>query len=173
MSSLVLRISPRLQRWIASGGGTDSQFQGNTANAKKAAEARANSYVKNWRDRLRERGIPWLLEDIATAQITIIDLIKPGGFAWIMSEKQIVLGRVIAIYIKEGGYNGMNIWVPQTSHLGHISYVAAQIYQKVGSRFKYRATHLGKPMEIPYYRLVPTNELLMRVGFVNTPRSDT
>ncbi|KAJ1304147.1 hypothetical protein OPQ81_008547 [Rhizoctonia solani] len=37
------KISPRLQRWIASGGGTDSQFRGNTANAKKVAEARANS----------------------------------------------------------------------------------------------------------------------------------
>ncbi|QRW27219.1 STE/STE11 kinase [Rhizoctonia solani] len=31
----------------------------------------------------------------------------------------------------------------------------------------------GRPMEIPYYQLVPTNELLMRVGFVNTPGSET
>jgi hypothetical protein len=79
----------------------------------------------------------------------------------------------MAIYIKEGGYNGMNLWVPQTPHLGHISYVAVQIYQKVGSRARYRAIHLGRPMEIPYYQLVPTNELLMRVDFVNTPGSDT
>ncbi|KAG8726056.1 hypothetical protein FRC11_000921, partial [Ceratobasidium sp. 423] len=78
----------------------------------------------------------------------------------------------MAIYIKEGGYNGMNLWVPQTSHLGHISYVAVQIYQKAGSRPKYRATHLGRPMEIPYYQLVPTNELLMSVGFANTPTPD-
>ncbi|CAE6470320.1 unnamed protein product [Rhizoctonia solani] len=131
------------------------------------------SYVKIPRDCLRQCGIPRLLEDIATACITIIHPIKPGTFVWIMSEKQIVLGRVMAIYIKEGGYNGMNLWVPQTPHLGHISYVALQIYQKVGSRAKYRATYLGWSMEIPYYQLVPTNELLMRVGFVNTPGSDT
>ncbi|QRW21185.1 hypothetical protein RhiXN_06174 [Rhizoctonia solani] len=79
----------------------------------------------------------------------------------------------MAIYIKEGGYNGMNLWVPQTNHLGHISYVAVQIYQKIGLRAKYRAIHLGWPMEIPYYQLVPTNELLMRVGIVNTPGSET
>ncbi|KAF8756364.1 methionyl-tRNA aminoacylation [Rhizoctonia solani] len=140
------KISPRLQRWI---------------------------YVKLRRDCLRKRGIPRLLEDIATARITIIDPIKPGTFVWIMLEKQIMLGRVMAIYIKEGGYNGMNLWVPQTTHLGHISYVAVQTYQKVASRAKYRAIHLGRPMEIPYYQLVPTNELLMRVGFVNTPGSET
>ncbi|QRW16719.1 hypothetical protein RhiXN_04721 [Rhizoctonia solani] len=150
---------PRLQRWIT----------------------RADSYVKLRRDCLRKRGIPRLLEDIATARITIIDPIKPGTFVWIMLEKQIMLGReklklditVMAIYIKEGGYNGMNLWVPQTTHLGHISYVAVQTYQKVASRAKYRAIHLGRPMEIPYYQLVPTNELLMRVGFVNTPGSET
>ncbi|QRW16715.1 hypothetical protein RhiXN_00302 [Rhizoctonia solani] len=175
------KISPRLQRWIVSGGETDGQFKGNTANAKKAAETRADSYVKLRRDCLRKRGIPRLLEDIATARITIIDPIKPGTFVWIMLEKQIMLGReklklditVMAIYIKEGGYNGMNLWVPQTTHLGHISYVAVQTYQKVASRAKYRAIHLGRPMEIPYYQLVPTNELLMRVGFVNTPGSET
>ncbi|QRW21071.1 hypothetical protein RhiXN_06060 [Rhizoctonia solani] len=167
------KISPRLQRWIASGGETDGQFKGNTANAKKAAEARATSYVKNRRDCLRQCGMPKLLEDIATARITIIDPIKSRTFVWIMLEKQIVLGQVMAIYIKEGGHNGMNLWVPQTPHLGHILYVAVQVYQKVGSRAKYRAIHLGRPMEIPYYQLVPTNKLLMRVGFVNAPGSDT
>jgi hypothetical protein len=66
----------------------------------------------------------------------------------------------------------MNLWVPQTSHLGYISYVAVQTYQKVTSRARYHATHLGRPTEIRYYWHVPTNELLMRVGFLNTPRSD-
>ncbi|KAJ1304191.1 hypothetical protein OPQ81_008591 [Rhizoctonia solani] len=164
------KISPRLRRRIASGGETDAQFKGNTANAKKAAEARANTYVKDRRDCLWKRGIPRLLEDIATARITIINPIKPGTFVWIMSEKQLVLGR--AIYVKEGGYNGMNLWVPQTPHLGHISYVAVQTYQKVGSRAKFCATHFGRPMEIAYYQLVPTSELLMCVGFINPPRSD-
>ncbi|KAJ1306447.1 hypothetical protein OPQ81_007450 [Rhizoctonia solani] len=89
-----------------------------------------------------------------------------------MSDKQIVFGRVMAVYIKEGGYNAMNLWVPQTTHLGHISYVAVQIYQKVGSRARYHAIHLGRPMEIPYYQLVLTNELLMRVGIINTPGSE-
>ncbi|CUA67513.1 hypothetical protein RSOLAG22IIIB_07402 [Rhizoctonia solani] len=167
------KISLRLQRWIVSGGETDSQFKGNTANAKSAAEARANSYVKLRRDCLRKRGIPRLLEDIATARISIIDPIKPGTFVWIMSGGQMVLGQVMDIYIKEGGYNGMNLWVPQTSHLGHISYVAVQTYQKVGSQAKYRTTRLGRPMEIRHYQHVPTNEVLMRVGFVSTPHSDT
>ncbi|QRW23401.1 hypothetical protein RhiXN_08437 [Rhizoctonia solani] len=67
----------------------------------------------------------------------------------------------------------MNLWVPQTTHLGHISYVAVQTYQKVGLRAKYCAIHLGWPMEIPYYQLVPTNALLMCVGFVNTPALQT
>ncbi|KAG8681351.1 hypothetical protein FRC11_001217, partial [Ceratobasidium sp. 423] len=32
--------------------------------------------------------------------------------------------------------------------------------------------HPGRPMEIPYYELVPTSELLMCVGFTNTPSVD-
>ncbi|KAF8753842.1 hypothetical protein RHS01_06816 [Rhizoctonia solani] len=122
-----LKNIPRLQRWIASGGETDGQFKGNTANAKKAAEARATSYVKNRHDCLRQCGMPKLLEDIATARITIIDPIKSGTFVWIMLEKQILLGRVMAIYIKEGRHNGMNLWVPQTpisvtSHMSPYKY---------------------------------------------------
>ncbi|KAG8707407.1 hypothetical protein FRC11_007462, partial [Ceratobasidium sp. 423] len=97
------KISPRLQRWIASGVETDGQFSGNTANAKKASEARANTYVKIRRDSLRERGIPKLLEELATARISTIKPIKPGTFVWILSERQIMLARVMAIYIKEGG----------------------------------------------------------------------
>ncbi|KAG8764094.1 hypothetical protein FRC11_005504 [Ceratobasidium sp. 423] len=166
------KVSSRLQRWIVSGGETDRQFTGNTANAKKAAEARANAYIKSRRDALRQRGIPRLLEELSTARITTIKPIKPGIFVWILSKRQIVLSRVMAIYIKEGGSNGMNLWVPHTSHLGHISYVAVQTYQKVSSRAKYRATHFGRSMEIPYYELVPTSELLMCVGFANTPSAD-
>ncbi|KAG8744666.1 hypothetical protein FRC11_013341, partial [Ceratobasidium sp. 423] len=82
------KISPRLQRWIASGAETDGQFSGNTANAKKAAEARANTYVKIRRDSLRQRGIPKLLEELDTARISIIKPIKPGTFVWILSERK-------------------------------------------------------------------------------------
>ncbi|GAB1523781.1 hypothetical protein RhiTH_006931 [Rhizoctonia solani] len=126
--------------------------------------------------KLSARNIIWPGKDIIkrnsalSAPSTFLDLLPafdtPGLSSGFCRKNSFYLG-------EEGGYNGMNLWVPQTNHLGHISYVAVQIYQKIGLRAKYRAIHLGRPMEIPYYQLVPTNELLMRVGIVNTPGSET
>ncbi|KAG8707767.1 hypothetical protein FRC09_001628 [Ceratobasidium sp. 395] len=168
-------LSERAIRWT-NAHETDSKLTGNVANAKLAADKRADSYVAARCNSLRRRGVNELLDDLSNARITSFKPLNDDDFVWVLAHGAIELGQVRCIYVKEGGRYANHAHVPHVPHLGYISYLGVQIFERVeNSTSRFRARRSTLRQNSLRFQQVPVNDLLLsfdKSSIIFTPAHD-
>ncbi|KAG9098221.1 hypothetical protein FS749_004344 [Ceratobasidium sp. UAMH 11750] len=158
------KIPERVARW-SNTQGFGIKLTGNSANAKQAADKRADLYVATRRICLPRNGVRSLLDDLSQARITTIKPLRVKDYVWVLCEARIELGRVCCIYTKGGGSHGAHSDTPQVYHLGHISYIGVQIFEPVpGTKNRFRATRRTSTQDLFRFEHVHVSSLLVALG---------
>ncbi|KAI0671447.1 hypothetical protein C8Q78DRAFT_1028953 [Trametes maxima] len=112
---------------------------GNTLNAELAAGQRASTVLRHRQRTFTAHNIPQanVLADALVAspndsskpQHTILCTTNCYGLVYI--DSRIFVGRVLAIYTRDGSKSGAHCWRATCDHIGLVSYIAVQIYEQL------------------------------------------
>lgn len=119
----------RQLRWSEKSGPVPSALVGNSANAAVAASVTAKNAIKK-RAKLFERAqVPVLAQPfLKEARISSLRAIKIDDYGLVYHEKHgVMLGKVIALYVKSGGKNARHGSVESSTTVGALSNVALQV----------------------------------------------
>ncbi|KAI0688683.1 hypothetical protein C8T65DRAFT_700472 [Cerioporus squamosus] len=112
----------RLSRWT----GTGTSAPGNSANAEQAAKTRSSKQLSRRRD-IYKQYLPEGFDHLHQGRVTKMTpltsppgsndpALNPEGFAYILLDGQIRLGRVLSVYTRGGGKHGRHGWVYDYAH---------------------------------------------------------
>ncbi|KAI0664773.1 hypothetical protein C8Q70DRAFT_904467 [Cubamyces menziesii] len=122
----------RSARW------TNAPPNGNSLNATLSAGQRAATVLKRRLKVFAQHRVPDSSQ-VADALIgkptqgSLHSLLGPDTYGLVFLESRLLVGRVLAVYSRDGGKNGKHSWRPSVDHIGLVSYVAIQVYEPIHS----------------------------------------
>ncbi|RDX45703.1 hypothetical protein OH76DRAFT_1486179 [Lentinus brumalis] len=130
----------RLARWTD---GPARTAAGNSANAEQASKTRASKEVTRRRD-IYKKFFPTDFDHLTQGRVSKLTPLtssfdddpttNPDGFAFVLVDGRVRLGRVISVYSKGGGKHGRNGWVAVIESVSAASYIAIQVYDHTFGR---------------------------------------
>ncbi|KAF9231491.1 hypothetical protein BU15DRAFT_82327 [Melanogaster broomeanus] len=119
---------------------------GNTANAALAAGQRAFMITRRREKVFRKFHVPQLqqlvdgLVNSPNSAQPQHDLLMPNSWGIVAMNDAILIGKVLAIYVRGGGKNAAHAWQSHVKSIGSVSYLAMQVYEP-SYYLTFRAVH--------------------------------
>ncbi|KAF8797488.1 hypothetical protein BYT27DRAFT_7237241 [Phlegmacium glaucopus] len=153
----------RRERWTAPapGGRGDLPLPvaGNSANAVLSAEAVSRKAATRRKQIFTKVAVPHLA-DITEARVTQLRPLQEGDLGFILMEKGVTVGRVIAIYAKTGGKNGKHAAVSESSSISAVSYLGLQVFEFMYARQFRSVCEATSMFQTKQYLLAPSTQFL-------------